>query len=167
MPFCQWEDKNWEPLIHAIKHKKCILMLGPDVPCDMVQGQPRPLIEILANDLAKKIDGRARETINTSDLAQVTECFLMIERDRNKLEKEVTDFYIQREDLCGDLYRNLAALPFYLTVTTTPDFMFRKALKEGGKKPITMFYNFKKTDREEPEVKKEIGTDENPLVFHL
>lgn len=166
MPFCQWEDENWETLLHAIKHKECILMLGPDVPCEVLEGKQRPLTEILANDLAKKIDGEAQEEINISDLAQVTGCYLMIENDRHKLEKEVSNFYSQRKDPCSDLYRNLAALPFYLTVTTTPDFMFRKALEDEGKHPRTGLYYFKRADKTKSMV-EEIGTVEKPLVFHL
>lgn len=163
MPFCQWDDKNWKALIHSIKHNKCILMLGPDVPCEMVQGQPLPLTELLANELAKKIDKEAREKINTSDLAQVAQYF---ERDRNYLEAEVTNFYGQREDLCSDIYRNLAALPFYLTVTTTPDFMFRKALEKEGKIPITEGYYFKRPEMAKSMVEK-MGTVENPMIFYL
>jgi hypothetical protein len=177
MPFCQWKDENWGKLTHAIEQKECILMLGPDVPCEMVDGKQRPLSEILANHLAKKIDGHIRENINTSDLAQVADCFLMIERDRQKLENEVANFYYQRKSQCSDLYRNLAALPFYLTVTTTPDFMFLKALKDEGKNPAKEFYHFKPDNveekKEEEEKKKQgmelvkMGTVENPLVYYF
>ncbi len=34
MPFCDWENDDWETLNLALQHKNCILMLGPDIPME-------------------------------------------------------------------------------------------------------------------------------------
>lgn len=162
MPYCDWEPENWDTLIYAIRKNNCILMLGPDAAAEAVNGTHRPLTEILANQLAEKIKPEIKKEINPSDLAQVSQQYFM-EKGRFDLEARVAAFYNERLELTSDLHNNLAALPFYFTVTTTPENMFPEALRKEKKEPIMGRYNFK---GKAPE-KVRMGTVEKPLVFYL
>jgi hypothetical protein len=121
-----WKKDDWDTLIYTITQKDCILMLGPDTAVETVDRQPRLLTEILANQLVQEINSETRKRINSDDLAQVSQYYAM-EKGRKKLELNVSSFYKKKKDLCSDFHRNLAALPFYFTITTTPDTMFFNA----------------------------------------
>ncbi len=164
MPYCNWEDEDWDTLIYAINQNNCILMLGPDTAVETIDGQSRLLTETLANQLAERLDPETRKPLNPSDLAQVSQYYEM-EKGRHTLEAKVASFYKDKEKqgLCSELHRNLAALPFYFTITTTPDSMFIKALEENNKEPVMNRYNF---NGENPGM-VQMGTHEKPLVFYL
>ncbi len=158
-----WNDENWDTLVFAIQEQNCILMLGPDTAIEEVDGQSRPCTETLAAELAEKI-GQDFESwkIDTSNLAQVSLCYSM-RKGRNDLLARVKRFYYARRELTTAVHEDLAALPFYLIVTSTPDNMICNALKESEKEPTIAGYNFKgQTPRNE-----QIGTFEKPLVFYL
>jgi hypothetical protein len=161
-----WEEDDWSTLIHAIHQKNCILMLGPDAALESVKKNGKeelhPLTKILANQLSERIDPGILEKINTSDLAQVAQYYCM-EKDRNALEVRVTEFYGERKNLSSELHKNLAALPFYFTITTTPDEMCASALKEEGKKPVIERFHFKDNNKR----LVTMGTNKKPLVFHF
>ncbi|UCH92613.1 MAG: toll/interleukin-1 receptor domain-containing protein [Candidatus Aminicenantes bacterium] len=163
MEYCNWEDNNWDTLIYSILQDNCILMLGPDAAAEKVGDSHKPLTEILANKLAEMIDPEVREKIDPSDLTQVAQFYCM-EKGRNSLYANVTAFYTQREDMTSDLHMDLAALPFYLSVTTTPDNMFFNSLKKQGKSPLMERYHFNRPDN--PGIVK-MGTEQEPLVFYL
>ena len=165
MPFCDWEDEDWDTLIYAVNQSNCILMLGPDTGVETVAGQTRLLTESLANQLAERLDPGTRDLLDPSDLAQVSQYFA-IEKGRQSLEAKVATFYKEKQGLCSDLHRELAALPFYFTITTTPDSMLINALvenKENKKEPVSNWYNF---NGENPGM-VQMGTHEKPLVFYL
>lgn len=162
MSYGVWDDKKWADLIYAIRQKNCILMLGPDAAGVEVDGTQRVLTEILAEELAEEIDPEERKKINLSDLTQVAQYYYE-STNRNRLERKVFEFYEERKNLCSKLHQDLAAVPFYFTVTTTPDNMFLEALKKEGKVPIKGLYNFKGKN---PGL-IEMGTVDKPLVFYL
>jgi hypothetical protein len=162
LPYCKWEDEDWDTLIYAINQNNCILMLGPDTAVEMVEGQPQLLTESLANQLAERLEPGTRKPLNPSDLAQVSQ-YYAIEKGRQSLEARAASFYKEKQGLCTDLHRNLAALPFYFTISTTPDFMLINALEENNKEPVINWYNF---NGENPGM-VQMGTVEKPLVFYL
>jgi MinD-like ATPase involved in chromosome partitioning or flagellar assembly len=157
-----WEDENWDTLIYTINQNNCILMLGPDTAVETVDGEQRLLTKILANHLAEKIEPGILERINPSDLAQVSQYYAM-EKGRHFLEAQVASFYKYNKTLCSHLHLNLASLPFYFTITTTPDSMFINALEENNKEPVMNWYNF---NGENPGM-VQMGTVEKPLLFYL
>ncbi len=165
--YSKLKKENWDVLTYAIHHRNCILMLGPDAA--VAEDQDIPLTEILANDLAEKINLQDREKINTSDLAQVAQCYC---NDKSKgrlgLQQKVSDFYDERRNLCSNFHRDLAALPFYFIVTTTPDNMLIEALEKENKKPIRKWYDFRGYN---PPIVEEVEegkwSPDKPLVFYL
>ncbi|MDM8514678.1 toll/interleukin-1 receptor domain-containing protein [Desulfobacterales bacterium HSG16] len=155
------DDKDWKTLIHTIEQRECILMLGPDASVEQVNGDCRPLIEILAQDLSKKIKPDTRKKIDTSSIAQVSK-YYCLETGKSDLLANVSSFY-NAKNHTSELHKDLATLPFYFTVSASPDNMFATALKERGKEPAIERYNFR---GENPDLVK-MGTPETPLIFHL
>lgn len=162
MPGCKLEKKNWQTLIQAIQEDDCILILGPDVATQELDGQRRILTEILAEELVDEIEGGEGKKIDTSDLAQVTQYYCK-QKGRISLKATVSDFYQRRENLCSNFHRIIAALPFYFVVVTSYDNMLMNALKEKEKKPVVERYHFKGKN---PGLVT-MGSKETPLIFNL
>lgn len=170
----QWNENDWERLIRNICRQECILMLGPDASLEDVAGQSRPLHEILAKELAAKIPAPQdiqSWKIDPSNLAQIAQ-YYKLKGEEDELLITVENFYDARENMTTPLYRNLAVLPFYLTISSTPDNLFYHALREtrlpdtqtGHKKPLRAIYNYSGGSREPI---RYTGTPEEPLIYHL
>ena len=159
------DKKYWKRLIHTISQNNCILMLGPDVSTEIFENKDVPCTEILAQELAETIQSENNSwniPLNPDNLFQISQYYLMIE-DREWLETTIKDFYIQREKQTCALLENLAALPFYFTIVTTPDQMFENALKKANKNPIVEFFNYYGTNKDQVEM----GTTEKPLIYQI
>ncbi|NIM10752.1 MAG: TIR domain-containing protein [Candidatus Aminicenantes bacterium] len=158
-----WDNDEWKTLIHTINRGNCILMLGPDASFEPVNGKAQPLTERLANELAGKIEAKISTLkIDPSNLAQVAHYYSM-ETGRNGLEAKVEIFYEERAHLTSEFHEDLAVLPFYFAVTSSPDRMFFNALEKAGKKPMIKGYNFRGTTS--PMVT--MGSAAEPLLFNL
>jgi hypothetical protein len=159
-----WSEQEWTTLMYVIERNNCILMLGPDASYEPIDGQTQPLTEILAKELAEEIRPEIRQNLDPSNLTQIAQYFLIeTKMERPDLEAKVQSFYNARQNLTTQLYHDLAALPFYLTVVSTPDTMFCEALRANQKEPIIASYNF----RGESEKMVQMGAPEKPLVFYL
>jgi hypothetical protein len=160
-----WEEDDWKTIIHTISRKNCILMLGPEASPGKVNenGHTKPLTGILANELAEKIKAKIEaRKIDPDDLLQVAHYYCM-EEGRNGLEAKVERFYEEHLQLTGDFHKDLAALPFYFTVTSCPDRMFYNALRETGREPVSRGYNFRGAASE----MVTMGSIDAPLLFNL
>ncbi len=160
-----WAEDDWMTLIRAIRQEKCILLLGPDAACQQEHGQMRQLTELLSHELARKIQPEIDALkIEPSNFPQVAQLYAK-QRGRNYLETQVSAFYKERKQLTSQLHRDLAALPFVLFITSTPDKMLLRALQEhAAKEPFTGKYNFR---GESPEMLPQTGDVRHPLVFYL
>jgi hypothetical protein len=159
----EWDNDEWDILVRTVSRGNCILMLGPDASLEEINGTSRPLTEILASELAEKLEtGDKSGKIDPSNLTQTAHYYCM-EAGRNGLEAKVEAFCEKRADVTDDFHRDLAALPFYFTVTACPDRMFYNALREAGKKPVVTGYNFRGVN---PAMVM-MGTVEEPLLFNL
>lgn len=164
MSISEWKEKDWKALILAIQQDNCILMLGPDSAVEKVKSKSRVLTEILANQLAEDLDPHIKEKINTANLSEVSQHNVLEKKlGRTDLEGEVQTFYQHRRSLCSQFHRDLAALPFYFIITSSPDYMFYEALKKENKEPVTARYHFKGKN---PPI-LDIGKKERPLLFYL
>ena len=128
-----WDERNWNALTYAIYRQKCILLLGPDASLESVDsGQhpedvgedPRPYTEILANKLAKETgEDLSKWNIDINDLPQVAQYYL-VNNSPMELTEQVMAFYAEKENKTSQIHKNLALLPFYLTITSTFDNLF-------------------------------------------
>jgi hypothetical protein len=165
MPLCKWAEEDWNTLLCAIQIKKCILMLGPETAVASLDGQPKLLSQSLADLLIQDIGPQFKENIDHSSLMEVAQYYCVEkEVDSYIVKTKMYDFYFRQwSALTSNFYRDLAALPFYLSIHSSPDLMFDAALKEQGKKPEAGWYNYK----EKKSTMKFIGTKDNPMLFYL
>ncbi|MEN6319073.1 MAG: toll/interleukin-1 receptor domain-containing protein [Syntrophaceae bacterium] len=168
MPCFEWNDDDWSELIDQIQTGRCILMLGPDAAGEEVDGGYQPLAEILANELAekseiKKLAESLKISIDTSNLAQVSLYYEM--KTKRRVRPKVEEFYKDRQNQSSPFHENLAALPFYLAITSTPDDMFYNALINTPKKPVKAHYDFRGNKNDL--IAGGTGAAGEPLVFYL
>jgi hypothetical protein len=136
-------EQAWWTLEKAIQDGQCILFLGPGVAIDSA-GDPLPIR--LAQKFAAELRqaGKGDQVITPSDLAHVAQAY---EREmpfkRDGLEFATTEFYRPYHDYTTPIHEHLAALPFSLCISTTPDrFLFNAFLKAPAKQPILDYYHF-------------------------
>jgi hypothetical protein len=86
--------------------------------------------------------------------------------DRYDLEQEVSSFYEPYRAQTSEFHRDLAALPFTLCLTTTPDRFLVNALQEPvyRKSPMVAYYNFADPGRR-PTLAE--PTRDRPIVYEL
>ncbi|HLP59327.1 MAG TPA: toll/interleukin-1 receptor domain-containing protein, partial [Candidatus Deferrimicrobium sp.] len=152
-------------LVHTIRKGKCILMLGPETAEVKLDGQSKMLSQSLANLLSGDLDSRFKEHIDPSNLLEVAH-YLQPDLGKIKLQMKIRDFYTQHNSastLTSDFHRDLAALPFYLSIHSSPDEMFSVALKEQNKHPKIGWYNYK----EKKSTMESFGTASEPMLFYL
>jgi hypothetical protein len=162
MEMTTWTEEDWGALLYTIQRERCILMLGPDAAIEPVNGELQPLTEILARELAGRLPPDVQKYIDPANLAQVAQ-YYRIEQGNNDLEAKVCGFYDARWELTSDLHRDLAALPFSLAITTTPDNMLCEAFRQQGKDPFIAHYNFRGVNP----TMAPTGTPKTPLIFYL
>jgi len=160
----EWKEDNWKTLLYAIHHQNCILLLGPDASIEQVHDQTQSVTEILAKGLSQTFEVQEIQdwSIDPSNLAQVS-LYYCLKKGRYGLEAMVDDFYQFMQSQTSDLYEDLAALPFYFAITSTPDYMFYEALERAGKTPRIASYNF---GGDSPDF-VDMGTKESPLLYYL
>lgn len=144
MPFCHWEEHDWSCLISAIREDQCILLLGPDAALLEKGGKTLSLNDLLTHELLQEIDENTKKPIDCSYLPEVLENYALNNRmGQIDLFVKIKQLYEQYESLPSNFHRDLAALPFYFTITTSHDHLFRDALKGHTKLPSTSWYDFR------------------------
>lgn len=156
-----FSEGDWGLLIQSINRNRCILLLGPNAAMDP-NDPSRPLTQNLAAALSLKLEN-SEQMVSDRDLAHVAELYYREKVDRYGLEKEVAQFYDQYKNATTDAFRNLAALPFTLCLSTTHDCLFENAIAMENKSPVLGHYNFRSHTgfpHFEP-------TEENPFIYKL
>jgi hypothetical protein len=128
-----------------------------------MEEQEIPLSAKLARELADDERVSCTQDLNCDDLRHVSQVVFAIERNLSLLHESVIDFYHDFADETSLFHENIAALPFRLCITTTPDNFLFNAFVQAGKSPVRQYYNFRKTrtpQLSEPDTK-------HPLVYHL
>ncbi|HEY5706557.1 MAG TPA: toll/interleukin-1 receptor domain-containing protein [Terrimicrobiaceae bacterium] len=162
------EDQDWWTLLRSIQEGQCILFLGPGVAIDPLDPTGDPLPVRLARKLTEKLKqlGKGDQVIAPSDLAHVAQTYQREMRTRRAgLEFAATEFYKPYRDQTTPLHQDLAALPFNLCISTTPDhFLLNAFSKTPGKKPMYDFYHFQ-PDPKRPKEVQPPPPDSRPLVY--
>ncbi|MCI0471745.1 MAG: TIR domain-containing protein, partial [Candidatus Aminicenantes bacterium] len=144
---------------------KCILMLGPETALAEVDGKSRLLSQHLADILTRDMEPRFKENIDPANLMEAAQYYCpQTNHGKTDLQLKIQAFYKKHGSaLTSDFHRDLAVLPFYLAINSSPDEMFEAALKEQNKNPKTGWYNFQKNQS----FGESIGTEKEPLLFYL
>src|SRR5438105_2420142 len=139
------QNEDWRMLLKSMRDGTCILLLGPGVAIDPNDADGDPLPLRLALELAAAMQGKDGEKrlVVPKDLAHVAQVYVHeMPRKRPGLDMAIEDFYAKYRDTTTPLHRDLAALPFSLCVTTTPErFLLNAFAQTPGKQPIYDFYD--------------------------
>ncbi len=157
-------DRDWLRLVRTIERGSCVLLLGADVATDPSGQHTESLSVLLAHELAADLPA-AMPVANPDDLAHVAELYVsQRDRDRTDLEMLVEEFYRPYRGQSTPFHECLAALPFALCITTTPDQFLQTAFQAvTGKTPATDFYHFR--SGRVPHLKA--PSAERPLLYGL
>lgn len=140
------KDRDWQVLLRSIQRGHCILLLGPGAAIDPNDPQGDPLPVRLALKLAAELreENKGDELVAPSDLAHVAQIYARaMRKKRPGLELAVEDFYTPYREKTTPLHLDLAALPFALCISTTPErFLLNAFAETPDKKPIYDFYHF-------------------------
>ena len=160
------EERYWNRLLETIRRGKCILVLGSDVSVRPDATSQTPLTALLAETLAESLPAEVPVPDgNKKDLALVAQlCLSCRNRDRYDLEMDVKEFYEPFNNQTSQLHRDLASLPFTLSLTMTPDHFMAEGFRRENKSPICSYYNFANPGHSTP--LSETGP-ERPIVYGL
>jgi TIR domain/SIR2-like domain len=140
-------DKRFlRPLVERIRGGACVLLVGPGVAVDTSLPE-RPLItSLLARRLASdaSLQGRC-PTEMEANLRYVAQLHYESNRNLEDLAIITADFYEGLKNTTTSFHRDMAELPFRLCINTSlDDFMLQAFLATGRKKPVSVYYNFRK-----------------------
>jgi hypothetical protein len=149
-------ERDWDTLVWSLQYGNCILLLGPDLPEDAEPSAGR-LAEVLAEQLSE------RDAARGWALPAIAQRFLA-ESGRTDLEREVVQFFSsQAAAPSSKLMQTLAALPFYLVITSRHDDSLARAQVAQGKTPSMCFYRY----RGDNPAYLPVGSPEAPVLYHL
>ena len=148
----EW-DKVFKPLLFDLGRQKCVLLLGPEV----ARQNGRLLREGLRDLLVQN---------HTDDIAYLHErdnLFLFQNKAaKSEVQRAVSLFYEETKP-DAEVYQKLAALPFALAISTTPDHFLLQAYPKDAKPHFAFFNHIGQNDEDTLD-----GWERNrPLVYNL
>ena len=157
------QQYSWAELLYAIKNKKCVLVLGPYLSTAMnSEGKEKPLIELLAEELAATKQLESKVLPNRRDLAFVADEYHKQVKSQIKLQVKVEQFYNKYKEP-APLLEKIAAFPFHLIINTAPDNLIVKAFERKGILCDHDYYNFRNPSEKMPFNKE----SSQPFVYNL
>ncbi|HYI12345.1 MAG TPA: toll/interleukin-1 receptor domain-containing protein [Thermoanaerobaculia bacterium] len=152
------EVRELRGLVERIKRGDCVLVLGPRLAFKADDPERRPLDEMLAAELLESIGAAG-----PASLRRAADLYYRETRDREVLEITVRDFYEREASATTTFHRDLAALPFRLCISASPDNLMLRAFEAAEKTPQEGHYNF----REPATARLLMPGVEKPLIYHL
>src|ERR1041385_107549 len=150
-------------LVKRIKREACVLVLGPGVAIDPGDARRTPLDELVARDLLASIGPPAGP--GPVSLRSASDDYYRQKNDIEELQLDVADRYRRTADSTTSFHRDLAALPFALCISVSPDNLMCSAFAGvPEKQPQRGYYNFR--GRPAPPAVSP-PTVKRPLVYHL
>jgi hypothetical protein len=155
------EVREVRALVERIKRGDCVLVLGPRVAIRPGDLERTPLDERLAGELLESIGEKPAG--KPANLRRAADLHYRTRKDRDELELWVDDFYRREARATTDFHRDLAALPFKLCVSASPDSLLLNAFTSAGKFPQKGYYSF----RGAATPRLGAPTAERPMIYHL
>jgi len=140
---------KWNRLLKALKNKGTVLFIGPDVEKDEKGDAVFPsFCQKMLNDYEGEVE------IDKDGF------FFFVEPEaKSDVEYDMKEYY-EKHDFGIDLYRKIAAIPFHLIISLSPDDSIHNVFSDNGVKHQFAYYTPYKTEIEEP-------TSEKPLIYNL
>jgi hypothetical protein len=143
-------DINWNRLSRAIRNEGSVLFIGPNIEKDE-NGQP-----VLQQLCKKMVDNYPGEI--TYDEKEGFLFFIEPEA-KNDVVYDFKEYY-EKCDFAKDVYSKIAAIPFHLIISLTPDDSIHNAFKENGVDHQFVYFDSNKVEVAKP-------TMEKPLIYSL
>ena len=159
---------QWIKLKRDFDEARCILMIGPNLAGVEKDGEMLPMVEELSAYLADFLDqeGVDYDQKAKRNLPYTALRFFSIKGARRvDLEDLTKDFIQQNSQKIPATYEWLAKLPFHIIINTNPDDYMLRAMREEGKQPQSLHYNFRRDTASFVDFEK--VNAENPLVYNL
>ncbi len=144
-------EKFAEMAFHKIESGKCIIILGPDV---VVENSSKTANEKLKEYLEEKGIDEIKYFYDKDEF------FSFSEDETFFTNLNIRKFYEQLT--ATEILRKIAAIPFHLIITLSPDKILCKVLEEGGFNP-----NFDFFDKSQKHDSFPKPTKEKPLIYNL
>jgi hypothetical protein len=163
--------RHWNNIVDSLRHRRCVLVLGPEIPADASQSDQVQAGEIVSGSTALKrqlmqeLEDENLEVTATS-LAGVAQQYEDARDLGPMLKTQAAKFYESGPLAPSAMHGAIARLPFELILTTCHDRLLATALEQAGKKPLDPYYNFRGDLRESPKFALPCSV-QAPLVYHL
>ncbi|TNE50225.1 MAG: hypothetical protein EP344_17475 [Bacteroidetes bacterium] len=148
----EW-DKIFKPLLFDLSRQKCVLLLGPEV----ARADGHSLREVLREQLIKH---------HQDDIAYFHDrdnLFLFHNRaSKSEVQRTISLFYEETKPEPGT-YEKLAALPFLMTVSITPDHFLFDAYPKDARADFAFFNHIGQNDEDVVDSWER----DRPLVYNL
>ena len=143
------ENIKWRRLLKALKNEGTVLFLGPNVERD-TDGQP--VFEKLGQKMVEEYEGEV--SIDKDGF------FFFVETEaKSDVVYDIKEFY-EKQDFAEDIYKQLAAIPFHLIITLSPDEAIHNVFTSHGVKHSFAYFDSYKSEVEKPTIEK-------PLIYNL
>lgn len=154
----------WKRIYRNLHNKSCILILGPGLATnDNDENLMSGFSERLIKDLEE--EEVAYDKAARNDLPYIGVRWLkgIPNVNENDLRYEFKDYCEDNLGAVPKVYRELAQLPFFLVINTSPDDYMHRAFESAGKKSQLLHYNYL---RNQSPLVPEMSA-QNPLVYNL
>jgi nucleotide-binding universal stress UspA family protein len=165
------ELRKLRALVGRITEGNCVLVLGPRVAIRPNETERTPLDELLAGEILADLEDvpPAEATVAATSLRRAADLYERKGKDLDELREIARDFYLREASSTTDFHRDLAALPFRLCVSASPDSLMLTAFQQVEKVPQKAHYNFRGASRrvETPAKPLRSPAPERPIIYHL
>jgi hypothetical protein len=153
------EDADWDSLAWSVATGGTILMLGPDVCTEMVDGQRQPVLNRLSTELMKLTSDPG--LFEPDDFRAVAQA--VVAKDLIALQRTAVTT-LRNVTLDAPALEQLASLPFRVVINTAPGIEVEKVWRTKKGDTNSRYYDFR--PRRSLEAVPEPTTDA-PLIYHL
>ena len=141
---------NWNRLSRAIRNDGTVLFIGPNIEKD---DDGQPVLQKLCKKMVESYPGEITYDEKEGFL------FFIEPEAKNDVVYDFKEYY-EKYDFAKDIYSTIAAIPFNLIVSLTPDDSIHNAFKENGIEHDFVYFDSNKVDVAKP-------TSEKPLIYSL
>ena len=143
------ENIKWKRIIRAIKNEGTILFIGPNV-------EKNENGEVAFHAFCTKIQEEYKGDIGMDKDG----FFFFIDPEaQSDVVYDMKEFY-EKNDFGIDIYQKIAAIPFHLIITLSPDDALHNVFNDNGVPHQFAYFDFYKEEPEQP-------TAEKPLIYNL
>jgi hypothetical protein len=167
------KERYWNTLVSSLRHRRCILVIGPEVPADISsssggEGATASVTyaDALKDHLTQELAEDNRRVTATSFAGVAQEYEDAEGFGSSSLRSQAASFYASAPLRPSAIHDALALLPFPLIISTCHDRLMAQALKLASRPPVVYRYNLRGDRRDNPEFAIP-GVESTPVIYHL